>query len=76
MPVGLHCRIETQAAQPSQLRFKVSELMAGEREKRILRKKLAERKLGMQRVGQKALKELQKSSGKESSEMLPRGGGI
>lgn len=38
MPVGLHCRIETQAAQPSQLRFKVSELMAGEREKRIRRK--------------------------------------
>lgn len=48
----------------------------GGRKKRILRKKVAERKLGMQRVGQKALKELQKSSGKESSEMLHRGGGI
>lgn len=48
----------------------------GKRKKRILRKKVAERKLGMQRVGQKALKELQKSSGKESSEMLHRVGGI
>lgn len=32
MPVGPHCRIEMQTAQSSQLRFKVSELMAGEKE--------------------------------------------
>lgn len=41
-----------------------------------MRKKVAEGKLGMPRAGQKALKALQKSSGKESSEMLHRGGGI
>lgn len=29
MPVGPHCRIKMQTTQSSQLRFKVSELMAG-----------------------------------------------
>ena len=37
MPVHLQRRIKMQAAQSSQLHFNVSELMAGEREKRIRR---------------------------------------